>query len=176
MKRKSKLRQLRRASEAFKIPPVAFPDKNKLLETIVQNQEAMLSKLQNAGNEIRYGVPENVAKGMAAIATNAWKAKTKMVDGASGEVREEMKRIFRHIEGIFDNFQEIGLEIKDHTGDPFDYGLPLKVITTQQTPGITKDRVLETIKPTIYWQKQIIQMGEVVVATPASPSEERQQH
>src|ERR1051325_4389962 len=116
MKRKSKLRQLRRANEAFRIPPAEFPDKNKLLEKIAQSQEAMLSKLQNSGNEIRYGVPENVARGMAAIATNAWKAKTKMVDGASGEVREEMKRVFRHIEGIFDSFQEIGLEIKDHTG------------------------------------------------------------
>jgi len=49
----------------------------------------------------------------------------------------------------------------------FDYGLPLKVVTTQPTPGITKESVIETIKPTIYWQKQIIQMGEVVIATPA---------
>jgi len=33
--------------------------------------------------------------------------------------------------------------------------------------------VIETIKPTIYWQKQNIQMGEVVIATPASPNPSR---
>ena len=45
----------------------------------------------------------------------------------------------------------MGLEIKDHTGDAFDYGLPLKVVTSQPTLGLTKESVLETIKPTIYW-------------------------
>jgi hypothetical protein len=57
--------------------------------------------------------------------------------------------------------------VKDHTGDVFDYGMPLKVVTTQPSPGINKERVTETIKPTIYWQNKIIQMGEVVIATPA---------
>jgi molecular chaperone GrpE (heat shock protein) len=104
---------------------------------------------------------------MASIATNAWKAKSKMVDAKSGEALEEMKRVYRHIEAILESFQEMGLEIKDHTDDAFDYGLPLKVVTTQPTPGITKERVIETIKPTIYWQNRIIQMGEVVIATPA---------
>jgi molecular chaperone GrpE (heat shock protein) len=111
-------------------------------------------------------------KSLAAIATNAWKAKAKMLDGTSGEVREEMKRVYRHVEGILESLQEIGIEIRDHTGDAFDYGLPLKVVTTQPTPGITKEKVIETIKPTVYWQKQIIQMGEVVVATPV-PSQEK---
>jgi hypothetical protein len=82
-------------------------------------------------------------------------------------VREEMKRVHRHIEAMFESFREMGLEIKDHTGEIFDYGLPLNVVTTQPTPGITKERVLETLKPTIYWQEQMIQMGEVVIATPA---------
>lgn len=62
----------------------------------------------------------------------------------------------------------MGLEVKDHTGDAFDYGLPLKVVTTQPTPGITREMVVETIKPTIYWERQIIQAGEVVIATPAA--------
>jgi hypothetical protein len=82
-------------------------------------------------------------------------------------VREDMKRVYRHIEAMFESFQEMGLEIKDHTGEIFDYGLPLKVVTTQPTKGIAQERVIETLKPTIYWQKQIIQMGEVVIATPA---------
>jgi hypothetical protein len=153
--------------EEFKIPPAPWKE--------VENSIAALAKQCTAkpageGNavEVLHAVPANVVKGMADIATNAWKAKTKMIDGASGEVRDEMKRVYRHIESVLESLHTMGLEVKDHTGDAFDYGLPLKVVTTQPTQGITRESVIETIKPTIYWQQQIIQMGEVVIATPAS--------
>jgi len=168
MSTKHRPQQPKPASQVFALPPAVFPDKEPLLDKLLKNQEAVLSALQQRGGEVRYAVPENVIKAIAAIATNAWKAKTKMLDSTSGEVRDEMKRVHRHIEGIFQAFQEIGLEVKDHTGDPFDYGLPLHVVTAQPTPGLSKERVLETIKPTIYWQNQVIQRGEVVIATPAS--------
>ena len=152
--------------DEFKIPPGEFPDGNRVIETVLRIQQAMLVD-SKGGVEVRHAVPANVVKGMADIATNAWKAKAKMLD-ASGEVRDEMKRVYRHIESVLESLHEIGLEVKDHTGDAFDYGLPLKVVTTQPTQGITRENVIETIKPTIYWQQQIIQMGEVVIATPAT--------
>ena len=176
MSRKHRPQQPKRTREVFAFPPPEFPDKEKLLEKIVQNQEAMLSTLQRGAGAVRHAIPENVTRAVALVATNAWKAKMKMVDASSGEVRDEMKRVYRHIEGIFQAFQDMGLEVRDHTDAPFDYGMPLKVVTTQPTPGITKERVVETIKPTIYWQNQIIQHGEVVIATPASPTAEPQHH
>jgi hypothetical protein len=148
--------------DEFKIPPGEFPDGSRVIERVM----AMLA--ESNGVEVRHAVPANVVKGMADIATNVWKAKAKMLDFASGEVRDEMKRVYRHIESVLESLSEMGLELKDHTGDAFDYGLPLKVITTQPTQGITREKVIETIKPTIYWQHQIIQMGEVVIATPVS--------
>ena len=57
-----------------------------------------------------------MVKAIADLATNAWKAKIKMIDNSSGEVRDEMKRVYRPIEGMFTSFQELGVEIKDHTG------------------------------------------------------------
>jgi hypothetical protein len=152
--------------DEFKIPPVEFPDGNRVIETVVRIQQAMLAE-SKGGGEVRHTIPVSI-KDMANIATNVWKAKAKMLDGASGEVRDEMKRVYRHIESVLESLQEMGLEVKDHTGDAFDYGLPLKVVTTQPMQGITRENVIETIKPTIYWQQQIIQMGEVVIATPAS--------
>jgi hypothetical protein len=143
-----------------------FPDKDKIIEKMTMIQEPIFSQPNNPSGPTHYSVPPFISKGMADIATNAWKARSKMLNGRSGEVREEMKRVFRHIEGIIETLKEMGLDIKDHTGDPFDYGLPLKVVTTQPEPGITKERVIETIKPSIYWQKRLIQMGEVVIATP----------
>ena len=152
---------------ACKVTPGEFPDGERVIETILRIQQAMFAETKSGG-QIHHAVPANVVKGMADIATNVWKAKVKMVDGPSGEVRDEMKRVYRHIESVLDSLHEMGLEVKDHTGDAFDYGLPLKVVTTQPTQGITRENVIETIKPTIYWQQQIIQMGEVVIATPAS--------
>jgi len=167
MTRKHSPQQPKPTHEVFAFPPAKFPNKETVLEEIVHNRQAMPSTLQRGAGAVPCAIPENVTKAIAAIATNAWRAKVKMMDASSGEVRDDMKRVYRHIESIFQAFQDMGLEVKDHTGDPFDYGLPLHVVTTQPTPGLTKERVLETIKPTIYWQNQVLQRGEVVIATPA---------
>jgi hypothetical protein len=155
-----------RQPDEFKISAAEFPDAKQVIEQILRIQQTGHAESNVESRELHYSIPPNVIKGMADIATNVWKAQTKMVDGASGEVRHEMKRIYRHIEAALESLRAIGLEVKDHTGDAFDYGLPLKVITTQPTEGITRESVLETIRPTIYWQQQIIQRGEVVIATP----------
>ena len=150
----------------FEIPTPQWPDENKFIQSVTTSVKAILAA-RDCTSEIGPAVPTNILRGMAEIATNAWKAKSKMLD-ASGGVLDEMKRVYRHIETILETLQEIGVEVKDHTGDDFDYGLPLKVVATQPTQGITREKVVETIKPTIYWQQQIIQMGEVVIATPSS--------
>ena len=119
------------------------------------------------------GSQDNVViKCIAAIASNAWKAEEKLVDRTSGEVREdikqeEVKRIYRHIGNILEELKEMGITIEGHTDTTFDYGLSMKVLTTRPMPGITKEKVIETNKPTIRCQKTtIIQMGEVVIGTP----------
>ena len=153
----------------FKIPPAHWPDEQRVIDAVASQVRALLAQ-QGGSGEVQFAIPPNVIKGMADIATNAWKARTKMLDAASGEVRDDMKRVFRHVEGIIESLKELGLETKDHTGEAFDYGLPLKVVTTQPKEGISREVVTETIRPTIYWQNKIIQMGEVVIATPLSPS------
>ena len=156
-------------TDEFKIPPAHWPDEQRVIDAVASQVRALLAQ-QGGSGEVQFAIPPNVIKGMADIATNAWKARTKMLDAASGEVRDDMKRVFRHVEGIIESLKELGLETKDHTGEAFDYGLPLKVVTTQPKEGISREVVTETIRPTIYWQNKIIQMGEVVIATPLSPS------
>jgi molecular chaperone GrpE (heat shock protein) len=157
-------------ADKFRIPPPKWPDEQRIVEAVTKQIGAMVAEQGQRGvQETQYAVPQKIIKGMAAIATDAWRAKTRMVDPTSAEVKEEMKRVYRHVEGILEALVTLGIEVKDHTGDTFDYGLPLKVVTTQPTAGITRETVIETIKPTIVWQKQMIQMGEVVIATPISP-------
>ncbi|MGA2247558.1 MAG: hypothetical protein ABSH48_21440 [Verrucomicrobiota bacterium] len=152
-------------NEIVEISAMEMRDRDLHIKKLVEAQKALIEELAQARAALRH-YPEFLASNLAVIVTNAWKARTKMMDGDRGQPREEMRRIYRHIETMFDAFQQIGLQIKVHTGDAFDYGLPLTVITTQPTPGIAKERVIETIKPTIYWNDTIIQTGEVVIATP----------
>jgi hypothetical protein len=149
----------------FNIPSKKWPDEPKGFDTQIREILEERETTRTAGRHI---IP---MPAMTAIATNVWKAKSKMLDAVSGEVREEMKRVYRHVEAALENLREIGFEVKDHTGDTFDYGQSLKVITTQPTQGITRETVIETIKPTIYWQQQLVQTGEVVIATPAAPDQ-----
>jgi hypothetical protein len=43
----------------------------------------------------------------------------------------------------------------------------------QPTVGLTRDMIIETIKPTIYFKDNLVQTGEVIVGTPEGlPSEQ----
>lgn len=129
--------------------------------------EEQMMKLRHAARTLQKVevVPFQV---FAHIATNAWRAKVKMVDSDTGEAKEEMKRVYRHIEAIFEALKQIGVEITDHTGRAYDSGMALKVISFEPTAGLSKEEIKETIKPTVVWRGRLIQMGEVIVGTPAT--------
>ncbi len=111
---------------------------------------------------------------MAGLATQVWRSRNRIIDPATGEPREEMRRVHRHIEGAFEIFTEMGLSIKDWLNQPYDAGLPVKVLTFQPTPGIERDTVLEAVRPTVIWKDRLLQMGEVIVGIPQSPEENTQ--
>lgn len=105
---------------------------------------------------------------LAEVGTGLWRLRQKMQQPGTNRPLEEMRRAYRHLESVWDVLAEAGVEIQDHTDAPFDPGMSLRVIAFQPTAGIERERVFETIKPTIYFRKQTIQMGEVIVATPES--------
>ena len=111
---------------------------------------------------------------LAGLATQVWRARNRIVDPLTGEPREEMRRVNRHIEGAFEMFAEMGLKLNDWLRQPYDAGLPLKVLTFQPTPGIVRDTVLEAVRPTVIWKDRLLQMGEVIVGTPISSEEKTQ--
>jgi hypothetical protein len=89
-----------------------------------------------------------------------------MLEPGTDRPLDEMRRAYRHLESVMDVAREAGLEIQDHTGAPFHSGMALQVLAFQPTPGVQREKVEETIKPTIYLNGTMIQMGEVIVATP----------
>lgn len=109
---------------------------------------------------------EQWLKTAASIITNAWRAKVKMLDADTNEPTQPMKRVYRHVEAIFDALKQMGVEYNDPVGRAYDSGMALKVVTFEPTPGLSKEEIKETIKPSVTWQGRLIQMGEVIVGTP----------
>jgi hypothetical protein len=106
---------------------------------------------------------------IAAIATHIWRAKSKLIDPASGKPREETKRTYRHIESTLDALTQMGVVIREQLYEAYDPGLPVNVLTFQPMPGLSRDTIIEVVRPTIIWQERVLQVGEVVVGTPESP-------
>ncbi len=109
---------------------------------------------------------KNRMRFLAEVGTGLWRLRQKMLQPGTDRPLEEMRRAYRHLESVWDVVAEAGIEIQDHTDSPFDAGMSLKVIAYQPTSGIERERVIETIKPTIYFKNRPIQMGEVIVGTP----------
>jgi hypothetical protein len=112
------------------------------------------------------------------LAMNAWRIRVRLTD-SDREPREEigkddLKKINRYCDAMFQSLSGIGIEVKDRTGEVFDYGLPEKVLTAQPQLGLTREIIVETVRPTIYWNTQIAQPGEVVIGTPPEESQKKE--
>ena len=176
-KRKTMKPTGRSVLKAFKIPlpdELNFPmmlDVTGLyaIKTDFNHQKEQIEQLRNATGTFQKteAVPSSSdLKAFANIATSAWRAKTRMVDPDTGEAKEEMKRVYRHIEAIFESLSQIGVETIDPVGRVYDSGMALKVVTFEPTPGLSSEEIKETIKPSVAWQGRLIQIGEVIVGTP----------
>ena len=88
------------------------------------------------------------------MGTNFWRLQRRLI--AQSEVLPEMKRMARDLESMGDALQQ--------AGEYYDGHMALRVIAFQPTAGITREIITETIKPTIYRNDTIVQIGEVIVA------------
>jgi hypothetical protein len=115
-------------------------------------------------NQVRFEFRSTL---FADLANVAWALQKKSCDPITNERKEEFRSIARHIDQLSEYLEEFGVKIQNHTNEPFDSGQSLEVIAFQPTAGISRDVVVETIRPTVYLKGIRIQMGQVVVATPA---------
>ena len=112
-------------------------------------------------------------KAIADLGTGLWRLRLKMITPDTGRPLEEMRRAYRHFESVWDALNSEGVKIYDHTGQAYEPGRALQVISFQPTSGLSRDMIIETIKPTIYLNDDLIQTGEVIVGTPEGLSEKQ---
>src|SRR4051812_15082055 len=104
---------------------------------------------------------------LADLATGVWRLRQRLpaLDAAS----DELRRPVRDVEALWRRLQEGGVQVIDHTGEVYDATKSVRVIAFEPAPQLTREQILETVKPTIYYNQEWIQTGEVVVGMPAQP-------
>lgn len=105
---------------------------------------------------------------LADLATGVWRARQKMLLPGSDQPQEELRKAFRPLDTTFHRLSQSGVEIIDRTHQPYAVGLGEKVIAFEPASGINRETIIETIKPAIYYQGQLLQQGEIIVGSPIS--------
>jgi hypothetical protein len=145
----------------FVIRPHRLPDDIMEIWEIVSRPEAMAQQRDQAAlgtNEIHHL--------LANLATGLWRMKRNMTKPATDEPLDEVRKAYRHLVSTWDLLVQEGIEIKDFTNEPFSAGMMLKVISHEPTNGLSRETIIETVKPTIFYRGEPIQIGEVIIGIP----------
>jgi hypothetical protein len=113
-------------------------------------------------------IPEALRDFLANVATGVWRLRQRFQQPGAEAPAGELRRVQRDVEALWDTLAEAGIEILDHNGKVYEPGESLKVLAFQPAPSLDRERIVETVKPTVYLGEQWLQMGEVIVGTPAN--------
>jgi hypothetical protein len=130
---------------------------------------AEISALQRLASAEVSGVQEFQQKAATAfcdIAIHAWRMQRRTTDRVTKEVKEEYKTLHRSVAGILEALTDVGFTLRDREGEFYDYGLPERVVAAEKREGISREMVIETIRPSILFGEQMVKPGEVVIAVP----------
>lgn len=106
------------------------------------------------------------------LANSAWDLRRSTTDVRTAEAKPNMSKVARHVDRLWESLEQAGLKIQDHINQPFDSGQSLQVLAFQPSPGVEREIVIETVRPTVYLQDYRIQIGQVIVGTPQTSAEE----
>ncbi|MFI6906061.1 hypothetical protein ACIBKY_32695 [Nonomuraea sp. NPDC050394] len=145
----AQVRQLRHPRE-FRIHAAAWPD------------DALVA-FERLGTDRPTETPDDALSGhsVAEVVTSLWR-----LDRRVRRLPGETRAVTRYLEMAWDSFTQAGIKVQEHVNDPFDPGLAIEVLSYQPAPGLDRDRVVETIRPSVYLNDHVIQRGEVIVGTP----------
>ena len=110
---------------------------------------------------------------LIAIANQSWRISNAVIDPDSKEPREkpnaqDIKKVNKALESMGGTLEGLGIKLIDRRGEPFDAGIPEEVISEEPRAGISKERIIRTIRPTIMWQQTMVQRGEIEIAVPTT--------
>lgn len=158
--RKLSLADYKDAAELCKLPDLPLPE--KIGDAIVCQQGP-----QNLGP-----LAEDELGALADLATNLWRAQKRLL--GDGDVPTELKKHLRPVEAALECLERLHVKVTDHTGQRYDAGMAVKVISCQPKHGVTEPTVGETLKPTVSFREQVVQNADVTVDEPPLDSQEKE--
>jgi hypothetical protein len=161
---KTKLRQLWFPTD-FRLPEPEFSKEQlDLLEELIQLINPTLSRAEQASRDDKL----NMANFLIDLGTGIWRIRCK-IEGMT-RMPKEIRDALYSLESTWMSMSEGGVEIVDHIGS-----LPnkheVKVIEVREIPNLAREQVIDTIKPTILFHGEVIQLGEVIVGKPVNSSD-----
>jgi hypothetical protein len=146
----------------FRLPEPEFTDEQlDLLEELIQLMSPGLSRAEDAAEDERV----RMASFLAELGTGIWRVKRKIE--VLSRMPKEIKDALYSLESMWMSMSDGGVEIIDHIGT-----IPSKqearVIEVREIPGLAREQVVDTVKPTILIHGEVVQQGEVVMGKPHS--------
>lgn len=151
-----------RYPEEFRIAPSAWPP--QLLGDLEETARMLQSLLQEKEGDSQDR--QEVEKLLAVVGTGLWRARKKMLVMAKRDSSQDLRVAIWAIESTWDMINQVGVEVQDHDSEIITGGEALHVLAFEPSEQCTRETVIETLKPTVYYQDKMIQAGEVIVGTP----------
>jgi uncharacterized protein YqfB (UPF0267 family) len=106
----------------------------------------------------------------AEIAIELWRLKQTLVHELPNSVDPQPMKTWKIMERLFSRLNAKDITIQDKTGEPYDPGMALRVVSAEPRAELLCPLIVETITPTVFHRGNIIHIGEVIVGKPAITS------
>jgi hypothetical protein len=138
-----------------------------------------LSPVPSSKSSIETSPESTVIKSqICPLADQLWRLGGIIFEGENREVKDglngaDVRKLARSLEAMEAIIESIGIRVIDRCDQDWDAGLPETVITEEPKEGISKERILRTIRPTIMWNQTMVQRGEIDIAVPTAKNDEK---
>ncbi len=95
-----------------------------------------------------------------------WRLEKRLKRLQNEEPKIDLSSFFDQMQRIKDMFYREGIVVKDYVEEGYKEGISLKVLSFEDDPSLPAGvaRIVETVRPTIFYNDKVISHGEVVVA------------
>lgn len=105
---------------------------------------------------------------ISSLAIEIWRLEKRINRAKDSMVKYEDEgatSILDQIQRIKDIFKKQGIEVREYTDTAYNDGMSVKALHFEEIDGLPKGKmkVMETVKPSVYFKGQIIFHGEVIV-------------
>jgi molecular chaperone GrpE (heat shock protein) len=156
--------------EKIDLSAIPYPSPAELAADLAKAASSMPAETQE-GQAASSAEVDRLTKALVAVANQSWRMAAAVLDPETKEPKSELspqdaRRVAKALEGMRETLESLGIKVVDRKGEPFDAGLPDKVITEEPREGLSKEQIIRTLRPTIIWNQTMVQRGEIDIAVP----------